>query len=336
MPDYFNDELFTDDDRKMMLTLFYSILLLDNGDKTVRTNPEVFAKCVCEELDMKYVPIDNLEAVMRRIRRKLYSEVEFVSYFSVGDKLRVDIPTRYQVEEIKLEKDGKVLITVKSIGYNAKDKGETKVFDEETLYDLCCKRGDHQNEKVYLTRNVFILSGPSSTGKNAVFSMLQERVSNVKRAITVTTRPPRQGEEEGVDYYFISEDEFWRRNDRHEFAEQNFYDNTFYATPRSEIEKASKHEPIFLIIDTNGMDHIIRKYPLATSIFVMPPSMEELEKRMSQRGANSPDEMERRLKIAQQEIQRAKFYDFVITNDDVNQCVDQLVSIVQNKGFFCS
>lgn len=169
VPDYFNDELFTDDDRKMMLTLFYSIMLLDNGDGTVRSNPEVFAKCICEELAMKYVPIDNLEATMRRIRRKLYCEVEYISYFSVGDKLRADIATRYQVEDIKLTYDGKVLITVKPIGHNAKEKCETKVYEEEVLYERCCKHGDHENERVYFNGNLFILSGPSCSGKIPYF-----------------------------------------------------------------------------------------------------------------------------------------------------------------------
>ena len=172
--------------------------------------------------------------------------------------------------------------------------------------------------------------------ENSVFSMLQEHVKNVKRAITITTRAPRRGEEDGVDYYFITESEFSYRSVMHEFVEQNFYDDTFYATPRSEIEKVAKNEPIFLIIDTNGREKLVRQYPLATSIFIMPPSMEELENRMRQRGANSSDEMESRLKIAQQEIQKAKSYDHVIVNDDLNRCVDELVGIVQNKGFLCS
>lgn len=318
-----------------MLTLFYSILLLNRGDHTVLSAPEVFAKCVCEENGFIYVPIDDLEAKMRRIRRKLYSEIELISYFSVGDKLRVDIATRYQVEDVKLASDRKAIVTVKSIGHAAKDKNVTKVYEEDVLYDLCCRRGDYKNERVYFNRNLFILSGPSSTGKNAVFSMLQKRLSNIKKAISVTTRAPRQGEEDGVDYFFITESEFWCRSERHEFAEQNFYDNTHYATPWSEIDKASKNEPIFLIIDTNGKEKLVYKYPLATLIFIMPPSMEELENRMRKRGVNTPDEMKRRLRIAQQEIQRAKYYDFVIVNDDVNQCVDKLVDIVRSKGFCC-
>lgn len=81
--------------------------------------------------------------------------------------------------------------------------------------------------------------------ENSVFSMLQEHVKNVKRAITITTRAPRRGEEDGVDYYFITESEFSYRSVMHEFVEQNFYDDTFYATPRSEIEKSFKKRADF-------------------------------------------------------------------------------------------
>lgn len=180
-------------------------------------------------------------------------------------------------------------------------------------------------------KNLFILSAPSATGKNTVYGLLKDMLSKVERGITVTTRKPRNNEVDGVDYYFISTELFEEKSDKGEFVERNYYDEGFYATPLSEIERYPETVPLFLIVDTNGMKQIKRKYPCVTSIFLMPPSIEELERRIRTRGDNTSQEIERRIKRAKTEIENSSEYDHVIVNDKIETCVNSIASIVREK-----
>ncbi len=182
-----------------------------------------------------------------------------------------------------------------------------------------------------LGKNLFLLSAPSATGKNTVFDLLKERIPSLKRVITATTRLPRKNETNGVDYHFLSEDEFVKKSRDGGFVEENKYDEHYYGTPIDEIVSSSQDTPLFIIIDTNGMKKVVEKYPNATSIFLMPPSIDELERRIRSRGDNTQDEIERRIAQAKNEIACSESYDHIVVNDDLNECVDRLVNIVENK-----
>lgn len=146
-----------------------------------------------------------------------------------------------------------------------------------------------------LRKNIFILSAPSGTGKNTVFNSLRQRVPEIEKVITATTRKLRANEKDGIDYYFYTLEKFEKRSSRNEFVEQNLYDNGYYATPFEVIHKHSLTTPLFLIIDTRGMRNVMRKFPLSTSIFLMLPSVEDLERRVRNRGDNTPEEIQSRI-----------------------------------------
>lgn len=187
------------------------------------------------------------------------------------------------------------------------------------------------NHKIDLRRNLIILSAPSATGKNTVYNAVKKLLPYVERAITVTTRAPRKNEKDGLDYFFISECEFQQKALCGEFVEINRYDNSFYATPYSEIEKHPDTTPLFLIVDTNGMKSIKEKYPLSRSIFLKPPSIEELKRRIRSRGDNTPEEIENRINMAIVEIDEAKNYDYSIINRDVEIAAKEIAKIILMK-----
>ncbi len=182
--------------------------------------------------------------------------------------------------------------------------------------------------------NLFILSAPSATGKNAVFSLLSERIPTLCRVITATTRQPRKSEVHGVDYYFMTEAEFLKKASEGAFAEQNRYVEAYYGTPVSEIARYSSDTPLFLIVDTHGMKSIKAKYPAAVSIFLMPPSIDALIERIEKRGDNTEKEIQKRIREARDEIACAELYDYTVVNSDLNVCVGHVAEIVKrHMGF---
>lgn len=182
---------------------------------------------------------------------------------------------------------------------------------------------------VDLRKNLVLFSAPSATGKNTVYNALKERLPKLERAITVTTRQPRHNEIDGVDYYFLTEEEFKEEEANGGFVESNFYDNHYYATPYAEIERHGTTTPLFLIVDTKGMQNILKHYPLSVSIFLKPPSLGELEKRIRSRGDNTSEEIKRRISEAKQELEKTDQYEYVVVNEDLEECVDKIVRILR-------
>lgn len=188
---------------------------------------------------------------------------------------------------------------------------------------------DGKDQKNAPRKNLIILSAPSATGKNTVYNAVKKLMPDVQRAITATTRAPRKNEINGVDYYFMTDAEFQRKNKCGEFVESDYYDGEYYATPYSEIFRYPVTTTLFLIINTNGMKSVKKKYPFSKSIFLMPPSIEELNRRIQLRGDNTPEDAENRISIASVEISEAQQYDYVIVNDDVEVVAKEIVKIIQ-------
>lgn len=177
---------------------------------------------------------------------------------------------------------------------------------------------------------LFILSAPSGTGKNAVFDTVKKRMPEVQRCVTATTRAPREKEVNGVDYVFLSNEEFDARTAAGDFIEQAQYDTARYGVLRSEVERFGDNVPVFLIIDIQGKKRIVSSvYPQATTIFLAPPSFEELEYRIKKRGDNTPEEIARRIAIARNEMKEAQFYDHVVINDVLDECADDIIAIIR-------
>lgn len=176
---------------------------------------------------------------------------------------------------------------------------------------------------------LIIFSGPSGSGKDTLLQELFKRRPEIKLSISSITRPMRVGEVEGEKYHFISREEFEKRLSNDEFLEHNVYVNNYYGTPKQPVLDAIENgEDIILEIDVNGAAVVREKMPDAISIFVIPPSFSELKRRLTGRGTDSMEVIEKRLSASLGEIERAKDYDYVVTNDIIDKAVDDIIHII--------
>ncbi len=178
---------------------------------------------------------------------------------------------------------------------------------------------------------LLIISGPSGSGKNTVFDALAERDPEIGQTVSVTTRKPRDGEKDGVDYYFISESEFVEKINNNEFVEYVHYATSYYGTLRCEIERVlSIYKKVALVIEVNGALNIKKVFPDAISVFLMPPSKEVLVSRINGRQAMNEDELQKRMIIAEEEMQMRSHYDYVVVNDVLETAVDEVYKIINS------
>ena len=179
---------------------------------------------------------------------------------------------------------------------------------------------------------IFILSGPSGSGKNTVYEGLQALDPDIVQTVSATTRKPRLGERNGVDYYFITVPEFKRRIDNGEFVEYVTYGGNCYGTLKSEVQRLTgMGKTVVLVIEVRGALNIKRMFPESGSIFIEPPSTEELIRRINKRGDNSDAEIELRMNIAQEEMTYRDKYDYRVVNDDLETCVQEIYSIMKKE-----
>lgn len=184
------------------------------------------------------------------------------------------------------------------------------------------------NEEKYLV----CISGPSGTGKGTVVKALVEQHPEIKVSISATTRAPRPGEEDHVHYHFITREAFEENIQNQRMLEYNQYCGNYYGTLRSEVEKSMKnHQVMILEIDVNGVGNVKKIYPGALTVFILPPSMEELERRLSGRGTESPEVIARRLDQAKEELALAPTYDVQLVNREVDRCVEELYRLIQER-----
>jgi guanylate kinase len=178
--------------------------------------------------------------------------------------------------------------------------------------------------------SVYIISAPSGSGKSTLVNRLMQTVPNLTFSISYTTRAPRGAETNGVDYVFISREEFIRRLDRGEFLEHAEVFGNFYGTHRSTLEEAEKKGcDLVLDIDVQGARQLKVAIPEAISIFVLPPSREVLEQRLRARSEDSEEVIERRLKGAAEEVRNYTQYDYVLINREIEESAARLASIVK-------
>ena len=179
---------------------------------------------------------------------------------------------------------------------------------------------------------LFVVSGPSGTGKDTIVARLLADHPEIQHTISATTRAPREGEQDGVNYYFVSKEDFERKLQNDEIVEHTCYCGNYYGTLRSEIERRmAQGIPVILVIEVEGAGNIKRLYPGATTVFVLPPDMQELERRLRNRGTESEDTIRRRLKRAEEEIAHSVEYDEHVVNDQVEACAEALYSIIQSR-----
>ena len=179
---------------------------------------------------------------------------------------------------------------------------------------------------------LFIISAPSGTGKSTVIMQLFALRDDFFFSISVTTRPPRTGETDGVEYYFRSKETFEEMIKRDEFLEYTEYAGNYYGTPKAPIaERLASGCDVILELEVDGHSQMKRKMPEACSIFIAPPSMEELERRLRARGTESNEKILQRLAVAEIEMTEMDKYDFIVVNDDFKRAANEILSIV-NAG----
>ena len=180
--------------------------------------------------------------------------------------------------------------------------------------------------------NIFIISAPSGCGKTSLVRVLCQTYSYLEQTVSYTTRTIRSGEVDGQDYHFISKDEFIESKKNNKFIEsQNVYDN-FYGTTYESINKIlTSGKDAILEIDYKGMLLIKSKIPSSQSIYILPPSIQELEKRLFDRGLDSDEVIEKRVSQAKDELKYVKFADYTVMNDNFADATKSLKAIILNS-----
>lgn len=175
---------------------------------------------------------------------------------------------------------------------------------------------------------IFILSGPSGCGKGTVLKRAMEKHEGLFLSISATTRQPRPGEVDGVHYHFIDDGTFLQMVQQGDLLEHAGYAGNFYGTPRIPVDQAMERgQDVMLEIDVQGAQQVREKRPEAVRIFMAPPSWQELERRLTDRGTDSAEKIRQRLSRAREEMTQATDYDYFIINDQVDRAADALNAI---------
>jgi guanylate kinase len=176
---------------------------------------------------------------------------------------------------------------------------------------------------------VFVVTGPSGVGKGTLIRTLRERMPELELSVSATTRAPRPGERDGVDYHFLSEEEFDRRARAGEFVEHATYAGRRYGTLRSELERrTAAGVPVVLEIEVQGARQVAQTLPEAVRVFIAPPSQEALRARLVGRGTDDQEEVAARLRAAKEELAAQDEFPHVVINDRLEEAVEALAQIV--------
>ncbi len=178
---------------------------------------------------------------------------------------------------------------------------------------------------------LFVISGPSGVGKGTVILRLLERIPDLSLSVSATTRLPRGSEVSGDHYYFLSHDQFDRMVENNEFSEWCWVHSHRYGTPRSEIEpRINNGHHVLVEIDVQGAEKLRREYPDLVSIFISPPSEDVLLDRLSNRRTESREMIDCRLEQARHELSQKHLYTYVVVNDQLDDCVQEVAGLITN------
>lgn len=179
---------------------------------------------------------------------------------------------------------------------------------------------------------LIVVSGPSGAGKDTICQKLIKENSNIWMSVSMTTRKPRPLEKDGVDYFFVSSEEFENKIKDNTFLEYASYNDNYYGTPKDKVEeKLNEGKDVILVIDINGAVNIKKIIPSALFIFIMPPDMETLKNRLIGRKTESKDKVVKRFITAYNEVNNYKKYNYVVVNDKVEDAVNKVKSIIQSE-----
>ncbi len=184
------------------------------------------------------------------------------------------------------------------------------------------------NRERFLT----VISGPSGSGKDSVVSEMMKNHPEVECGVSATTRAPREGEVHGVHYFFLTKAEFEAHIAQDKLAEYTQYVGNYYGTLKEQIEdRLARKVPCVLVIEVEGAANVKRQFPNCVTVFIKPPSMQELEARLRFRGTEEESEVQKRLQRAREEMMLADEYDHVLVNDACSRCAEALYEIIQKN-----
>jgi guanylate kinase len=178
---------------------------------------------------------------------------------------------------------------------------------------------------------LYIITGPSGCGKSTLVQQVLKKVGDVWFSVSHTTRKMRDTEKEGKDYYFISRPEFEQMIKEERLVEWTVFHDHYYGTSKREVEKKGARGDLLLDIDVHGAEQIKSKLKKAIFIFILPPSFEELKRRLEARGQESAEFIQERLEMARKDIRAYPQFDYIVINDDLEKAVHELESIIRSK-----
>ena len=190
----------------------------------------------------------------------------------------------------------------------------------------------HSNDKACYGR-LFVVSAPSGAGKTTLCAAARKKLPDLVYSVSSTTRAPRDGEREGQDYFFVSEMQFRAGIDSGQWAEWARVHDNYYGTSARFIDRhLTAGRDVLLDIDVQGAVQILQRYPQAVTIFIMPPSMAELRRRLTARGSESAAVIEKRMQNADGEMDHKEMYRYIVVNDDLNRAIARFVSILRGEA----
>lgn len=175
---------------------------------------------------------------------------------------------------------------------------------------------------------LFIISGASGVGKSTVLKKVFSARDDLRFSVSATTRSPRPGEVDGEHYYFVTKETFEKMISEDAFLEYSAHAANYYGTPRQQLEDKLKYGDVVLDIEPNGAFQVLKKREDAILIFIMPPSMEELSRRLNNRGDTSEEQIKIRLARADWEISQSALYHHIVINDQVDACAEEILNII--------
>jgi guanylate kinase len=179
---------------------------------------------------------------------------------------------------------------------------------------------------------VFVITGPSGVGKGTLIRGLLARLPELELSVSATTRAPRAGEQDAIDYHFLTDEQFDERIKKGHFVEHAAYSGRRYGTLRTELQHRLDHGiPVVLEIEVQGARQVRSAMPEAVQVFIAPPSSEALKARLIGRGTDTPDQVAKRLETAERELEAQPEFAHVIVNDRLEQAIDELVAIVRSE-----
>lgn len=306
IPEFFNE---IDDVAKQNLLVYnYSMLYYakktENGVAFLDINPIFMAKGICNEIGVEYLDEIERENRLRPIRRKLFKDLESVSVFKIGYKIRVRKFESYEITHIKKSEDD-VLITAKPIGCHL---GEPeKLFSEEELYNKACLFGAFdENHKINVRKNIFVLFGDCELANIEILKKIINQCPQIKTPAIMTTKNSKNDEFEEKYYHFVSLDEFYNYEFDGNTIIHHISKNEHYGITFDEIDKFPEYEPVIFFAGTGNRQHILSHYPFSTTILIQSEFADEKKK-----DANN--------------------YDYVIMGDAPDKCVKDIIEIIKNE-----